>query len=59
MPKIGKTYLVKTKYGKASAKVNWIKEKVVNCDMYFYALDMDWNGNQVDISLFNGAKELK
>lgn len=59
MPKVGKTYLVKTKYGKASAKVNWVKGDVVNCDMYFYALDMDWNCNQVDISLFNGAKEMK
>ena len=59
MPKVGKTYLVKTKYGKASAKVNWVKKDVVNCDMYFYALDTYWNGNQVDISLFNSAKELR
>ena len=59
MPKVGKTYLVNTKYGKASAKVNWVKDNVVNCDMHFYALNTDWIGNQVDIELFDGSKELK
>ena len=59
MPKVGKAYLVKTKYGKARAKVNWIKDGIVNCDMYFYALDTDWFGNQVDIKLFEGAEEIE
>lgn len=59
MPQVGKTYEITTKYGKTYATVNWIKENIVNCDLFFCYFNDNFDNAQIDIKCFNKAKVVR